>query len=565
MSGISVSQGIAIEKPYIYKPQNIKIDTSKIANDSVEDEINKVNQAVIKAKSQLEDLKAYTKTTIGEEEAEIFEAHCVMLEDPMLQEAILTNIKNLKHAEAAVDEARISLMAMFESIPDPYIKARMADIDDVSKRLIRILLGVEEVNLGDLKEPVIVVAKELTPSDTVTMNNMVKGIIAETGSETSHAAIMAKAMGLPAMVGVENAMKELEASELIILDTIEDKLIVNPDNKMVDEYKEKLTALKKENNRLKGLKDLEAVTEDNHVIKLYGNIGSTKEIDFIKENGGKGIGLVRTEFLYMDNNHFPTEEEQFIIYKEIVENGGEEVIIRTLDIGGDKALSYYSFNKEMNPFLGYRAIRFCLGNTEIFKTQLRAILRASAFGNAKIMFPMIASYEELMEAKALLEQCKNELTEEGAGYNKNISIGIMIEIPAAAMIADVLIKEVDFFSIGTNDLCQYTLAVDRTNEAVANLYQPLHPAVLRIINLAKEAAVNEGKSIGMCGELAGDPLATMVLVGLGLDKLSMSASSIPKVKEIIRKISYKEAKKLANKVLKCKTSSEIKEILREKQ
>lgn len=561
MLEISVSKGIAIAKPFIFSQQEILIDDIEITQEEMTKEKEKTKNAYKEAEQQLEMLKEKALKEIGEDEAEIFEAHLMMLKDPMLVGAINDNIESGKKAEAAVDAARQKIEQMFMAIPDSYIQARAADVNDVTRRLIRILLGIEERSLSNIEEPVIVIAEDLTPSDTVGLSQQVKGIITEVGSETSHAAIIAKAMGLPAMVGVKDALNNLCDAEMVILDAVDNKIIMNPSESTLDDYHQQLSVLEGEKEALKELKHEKAITQDGHEVKLYANIGSAHELPYMIENGGEGIGLFRTELMYMNSDHFPTEDEQFDIYKEVAENGGEEIIIRTLDIGGDKQLSYYDFKEEMNPFLGYRAIRFCLGKEEIFKTQLKAILRAAVYGNIKIMYPMIASIEELRQANAVLEQCKEELKIANVPLEQDISVGIMIEVPAAAMIADLLIQEVDFFSIGTNDLCQYSLAVDRMNADVAHLYKPLHPGVLRMIKKVTEDAHYHKKMVGMCGEMAGNPHYTAVLVGMGLDELSMSASSIPLVKKVIRQLHYKEARDLAGELINCKTVSEIEEML----
>ncbi|WP_105614589.1 phosphoenolpyruvate--protein phosphotransferase [Vallitalea okinawensis] len=563
MQGIAVSKGIGIARPFIYNQQEIIINDIEVAQEEIVYEEEKIDSAYLEAELQLNALKEKALNEIGEEEAEIFEAHLMMLKDPMLAERIKESIDQGKKAEVAVEAARQNIEKMFMAIPDPYIQGRAADINDVTRRLIQILLGIDHQSLADINEPVILIAKDLTPSDTVGLSKQVKGIITEIGSETSHAAIIAKAMGLPAMVGVKNAVQAVDNAEVIILDTVDSNIIMDPSESLLKNYHDRLEVLERERDALKALKFEKAMTTDGHVIKLYANIGSTNELPYMIENGAEGIGLLRTELIYMNSDHFPTEEEQFNIYKEVAENGGNEIIIRTLDIGGDKQLSYYDFQEEMNPFLGFRAIRLCLGKEEIFKTQLKAILRAAIYGNIKIMFPMITSMEELRQVKLILEQCKKELKTTEVAYKEDISVGIMIEVPAAVMIADMLIEEVDFFSIGTNDLCQYSLAVDRMNTNVAHLYQPLHPGVLRMIKKVIKDAHDHEKMVGMCGEMAGNPDFTPVLVGLGLDELSMSPSSIPVVKKIIRQLDYKKTRDLAKQLTNYNTVSDIQKRLEE--
>lgn len=453
------------------------------------------------------------------------------------------------------------IMGMFLSIEDAYLKARAADVEDVANRFLKIALGIETKGFDEINEEVILVAKDLKPSEASGLTKFIKGILLEEGSQTSHIAIMAKAKGIPAIVGLNGILAQVQNGDPIILDSLQNKVLLHPSKDELLHYKQQRDQLIAKRQKLEAIKETEAVTKDGRHIKLYGNIGTSAEAEYVTKYGGKGVGLFRTEFLYMNAKHFPTEEEQLKEYKKAVEQGLEDVIIRTLDIGGDKHLPYYEFKEEENPFLGFRALRFTLANTQIFKTQLRAILRASAFGKASIMFPMVSSLEEVRKAKELLELCKEELRNEQLGFDPSLRIGIMIEIPSAVTIADILIEEVDFFSIGTNDLCQYTLAVDRMNKDVAYLYQPLHPSILRLIKQTVDAAHGVNKEVGICGEMAGEAVNALILIGLGVDELSMSPAVIPEIKALIHQLSYEELQVIANQVVSCKTTDDIKTIL----
>ena len=564
LEGIAASPGIAIGKSLLKKEKEIKIDKKSIAEDQIEQEIEKLHNALTESKKSLEQLKEETAEKLGEEKAEIFAAHLMILDDPEVIPAFENKIKEDKlNAAAAVKEVIDEFAAMFAAMDDEYLRERGSDIKDVGMRVIKNLLGIEDI-ADKMEEEVIIIAEDLTPSDTAQLDtDKVLAFVTRDGSRTSHSAIMARSLGIPSVVGVgseliEKAEKEME----IIVDGNSGKVYFNPDQATLDEYNEKLEEYKVEQERLKAFKDKKAETGDGHQVEVVGNMGNLKDIVPILDNGGEGVGLFRSEFLYMDRSELPTEEEQFEVYKEAAEKMGERpVIIRTLDVGGDKELPYLDFPEEMNPFLGYRAIRVCLERDDIFKPQLRALLRAGSYGNIKIMFPMIATLEELRAAKAKVEEVKAELKEEEVEYNENIDIGMMIEVPAAVMIADQLAKEVDFFSIGTNDLIQYTVAVDRMNEQIAEMHTPYHPAVLRLVKKTIEAAHAEDIWVGMCGEAAGEELLLPFLLGAGLDEFSMSAVSILKIKEILTKWTMAEAEKESEKVLKLGTAAEVKEYL----
>ncbi|NNG66294.1 phosphoenolpyruvate--protein phosphotransferase [Caldanaerobacter subterraneus] len=566
LKGVAASPGIAIGKAFLYTKEKVTINVEKIEESKVEEEIAKFRKALEVTQEEIKKIKEKALEEFGKEKAEIFEAHLMLTSDPELIEGVENMIKTeLVTADNAVNKVIEQNASVMESLNDEYLRERAVDLRDVGNRIIENLLGVKSVNLSDLEEEVVVIARDLTPSDTATMKKeMVLGFATDVGGRTSHTAIMARSLEIPAVVGLGNVTSQVKAGDLVIVDGLEGVVIVNPDEKTVEDYKSKKESYEKKVERLKQLKDLPAETPDGKKVMLAANIGTPKDIASALANGAEGVGLFRTEFLYMDRNSLPSEEEQFEAYKEVVEKmGGRPVTIRTLDIGGDKELPYLGMPKEMNPFLGYRAIRLCLDRPDIFKTQLRAILRASAYGNVQIMYPMISSVEEVRKANSILEEVKAELDREGVKYDKEIKVGIMVEIPSAALTADILAKEVDFFSIGTNDLTQYTLAVDRMNEHVKEYYQPFHPAILRLVKMVIDAAHKEGKFAAMCGEMAGDPLAAVILLGLGLDEFSMSATSIPEIKNIIRNVEYEKAKEIAEKALNMSEAKEIQKMMEE--
>ncbi|MFV9568555.1 phosphoenolpyruvate--protein phosphotransferase [Thermoanaerobacter mathranii] len=564
LKGVAASPGIAIGKVFLYIKEKAEIDMQNIDESKVEYEIERFKKALEVTKQQIQKIKEEALKEFGRDKAEIFEAHLMLANDPELVENVENMIKTeLITADNAVNKVIEQNASVMESLDDEYLKERAADLRDVGSRIINNLLGVKNTSLSELDEQVIIIAKDLTPSDTATMKKeMVLGFATDIGGRTSHTAIMARSLEIPAVVGLGNVTTQVNNGNTVIVDGLEGVVIVNPDENTMNEYKTKKENYDKKVEKLKKLKDLPAITLDGKKVMLAANIGTPKDVKSALANGAEGVGLFRTEFLYMDRTTLPTEEEQFEAYKEVAERmEGKPVTIRTLDIGGDKGLPYLDMPKEMNPFLGYRAIRLCLDRTDIFKTQLRAILRASAYGNIHIMYPMISSITDVRRANAVLNDVKAELDKEGIKYDKNIKVGIMVEIPSAAVTADILAKEVDFFSIGTNDLTQYTLAVDRMNEHVKDYYQPFNPAVLRLIKFVIDAAHKEGRFAAMCGEMAGDPLATVILLGLGLDEFSMSATSIPKVKNIIRNIEYEKAKEIAEKVLNMKEAEKIQQMM----
>ncbi|MCE0493008.1 phosphoenolpyruvate-protein phosphotransferase PtsI [Vibrio salinus] len=560
ISGILASPGIAIGKALLLQEDEIVLNTNSISESQVDTEVQRFYDARNKSKAQLEVIKQKALETFGEEKEAIFEGHIMLLEDEELEEEILALIKNEKlYADNAIHTVIEEQASALESLDDEYLKERATDIRDIGSRFVKNALGINVVNLSAINEEVILVAYDLTPSETAQINlDYVLGFVTDIGGRTSHTSIMARSLELPAIVGTNDITKKVKNGETIIVDAINNKIIISPSEAELAEAEQVRNSVQEEKAELAKLKDLHAETTDGHTVELCGNIGTVKDCDGVIRNGGEGVGLYRTEFLFMDRSQLPTEQEQYEAYKEVAEAMGDQaVIIRTMDIGGDKDLPYMDLPKEMNPFLGWRAVRISLDRREILRDQLRGILRASAHGKLRIMFPMIISVEEIRELKAAIEQYKEELRTEGLAFDENIEIGVMVETPAAAAIAHHLAKEVAFFSIGTNDLTQYTLAVDRGNEMISHLYNPLSPAVLSVIKQVIDASHAEGKWTGMCGELAGDERATLLLLGMGLDEFSMSGISIPKVKKIIRNSNFAEVKAMADKALSLPTAEEI--------
>jgi len=559
IQGISGSRGVAVGNVYRYIQEEIVIPDYTVADDKVEEEIGKFAAAMAATLKQLDTIRQKALDEMGPEEAAIFEAHMQIAQDPSLSDGIKSLVESSHTNVVAATAQTIETFAnIFLGMEDAYMRERGADIKDIGDRLMRNLLGMNPRGLSHISGEVILVAQDLAPSDTASLDkNVVKGIVTAAGGPTSHAAIMARTLEIPAVMGVGDIESFVDGDKAVVLGT--DGIVeMNPSDADWDEYTNQAAAFQEELKRLRESANLEATTTDGHHVELFGNIGKAKDAKNALTMGAQGIGLYRTEFLYMENDELPAEDVQFEEYKKVAQDmKGKPVIIRTMDIGGDKELKCLDLPSEMNPFLGYRAIRISLNRPDIFKVQLRALLRASAFGDIHIMYPMIASVEEVKQANAMLDECKEELTAEGKEFNKDIKVGIMIEVPAAAVISPILAKYVDFFSIGTNDLCQYTLAVDRMNEAIGSLYQPLHPGVLRLIKHVIDASHEQGKFTGMCGELAGDPVATMILLGLGLDEFSMTASSIPLIKNILRSVSKAECEEVANKALTMDTAEEI--------
>ena len=563
LKGIAASQGIAIAKVYKLEPPVLDIQRREAVP---EEELAKLDAAFTKTIEDVEKIKEVASRSLAPEELAVFDAHLMMANDPELRSQIEDMINNDKvNAEYATEQVANMMVSIFESMEDAYMRERAADIKDVTFRLKCNLCGKVIPNLATIDTPVVIVAKDLTPSDTGSLNKeFAKGFATEIGGRTSHSAIMARSLEIPAVVGVKGILEAANAGDEVILDALNGEVILNPTAEQKAEYEAKGEAFRKEKEALKALKNEPSVSTDGRKVLLVGNIGGPKDVDGVNENGGEGVGLFRTEFLYMKSeDDFPDEDTQFAAYKQVLEGlNGKPVVIRTLDIGGDKKLNYYEFAEEMNPFLGVRAVRFCLIRKDVFRTQLRALLRASVYGKLCIMFPMIATVQEFKDAKKCYDEARAELIAEGVKVADDVEVGCMIEIPAAAVLADQLSKYADFFSIGTNDLIQYSMAADRMSEPVSYLYQPLNPSILRLVKMTIDGAHKNGKWCGMCGEMAGDELAAPLLLGLGLDEFSMSASSILRARQLINSLSYEEMKVLAEKAVSCDTAEEVNELVK---
>ena len=566
LQGIAASDGIAIAKVYTLTEPDLSF--SKVSVEDTENEISRLEKALEVSTKEIELIKETALKNLGEEEAQVFEAHLMVLSDPELvgqvKDAITSQKVNAEHALKEVSDMFISIFAGMED--NPYMQERAADIRDVSKRILANLLGVKIPSPATIKDEVVVVAGDLTPSDTAQLNRKyVKAFVTDIGGRTSHSAIMARSLEIPAIVGTKEITSLAKDGDLIIIDGLSGDVFLNPSEDVVAEYRAKAEAFAAQQAEWEKLKDADTFTKDGHQVELAANIGTPKDLEGVIHNGAEGVGLYRTEFLYMDSHDMPTEEDQFEAYKAVLEGmNGKPVVVRTMDIGGDKELPYLPLPHEMNPFLGYRAIRISLNEPEMFRTQLRALLRASVYGKLRIMFPMIATLNDFRGAKALLLEEKAKLVAGGVAVSDDIQVGIMIEIPAAAVLAHQFAKEVDFFSIGTNDLIQYTMAADRMNERVSYLYQPYNPSILTLIKHVIDSAHKEGKWAGMCGEMAGDQTAVPLLVGLGLDEFSMSASSVLKTRSLISKLTLEEMKALADKAInECATVQEVEALVEE--
>ncbi|MRV17658.1 phosphoenolpyruvate--protein phosphotransferase, partial [Staphylococcus aureus] len=549
IKGIAASDGVAIAKAYLLVEPDLTFDKNEKVTD-VEGEVAKFNSAIEASKVELTKIRNNAEVQLGADKAAIFDAHLLVLDDPELIQPIQDKIKNENaNAATALTDVTTQFVTIFESMDNEYMKERAADIRDVSKRVLSHILGVELPNPSMIDESVVIVGNDLTPSDTAQLNKeFVQGFATNIGGRTSHSAIMSRSLEIPAIVGTKSITQEVKQGDMIIVDGLNGDVIVNPTEDELIAYQDKRERYFADKKELQKLRDADTVTVDGVHAELAANIGTPNDLPGVIENGAQGIGLYRTEFLYMGRDQMPTEEEQFEAYKEVLEAmDGKRVVVRTLDIGGDKELSYLNLPEEMNPFLGYRAIRLCLAQQDIFRPQLRALLRASVYGKLNIMFPMVATINEFREAKAILLEEKENLKNEGHDISDDIELGIMVEIPATAALADVFAKEVDFFSIGTNDLIQYTLAADRMSERVSYLYQPYNPSILRLVKQVIEASHKEGKWTGMCGEMAGDETAIPLLLGLGLDEFSMSATSILKARRQINGLSKNEMTELANR------------------
>ena len=566
LQGIAASDGIAIAKVYTLTEPDLTV--TKVTVEDSEKEVSRLDDALAASKKDVELIKETALKNLGEEEAQVFDAHLMVLSDPELIGQVKDNITSNKvNAESALKEVTDMFISIFAGMEDnPYMQERAADIRDVSKRVLAHLLGVKIPSPATIKDEVIIVAADLTPSDTAQLNRQyVKAFVTDIGGRTSHSAIMARSLEIPAIVGTKEVTSTAKDGDIIIVDGLTGDVFLNPSEEVVAEYRAKAEAFAAQQAEWEKLKDSKTYTKDGHQVELAANIGTPKDLEGVVNNGAEGVGLYRTEFLYMDSHEMPTEEDQFEAYKAVLEGmNGKPVVVRTMDIGGDKELPYLPLPHEMNPFLGYRAIRISLNEPEMFRTQLRALLRASVYGKLRIMFPMIATLNDFRGAKALLEEEKAKLIAEGVAVSDDIQVGIMIEIPAAAVLAHQFAKEVDFFSIGTNDLIQYTMAADRMNERVSYLYQPYNPSILTLIKHVIDSAHKEGKWAGMCGEMAGDQTAVPLLVGLGLDEFSMSASSVLKTRSLISKLTLSDMQALADKAInECATVQEVEALVEE--
>ena len=566
LKGIAASDGIAVAPAYLLVEPDLSFSKTSVSD--VDAEVVRFKKVVEESTKELEKVRDKAKESLGPEEAQVFDAHLLFLSDPEFTGAIETEIKDQKiNAEAALDETAQKFITIFEGMTDnAYMQERAADVRDVSKRLMAHLLGKKLPDPAAIDHEVVVVAYDLTPSDTAQLNKKyVKGFVTDVGGRTAHSAIMARSLEIPAVVGTETITKDVKDGDMLIADGLDGDAIINPTDAQIEEYTKKGEAFAKQKEEWKKLKNEPSVTANGKKFIIAANIGTPNDMKGVKENGAEAIGLYRTEFLYMDSKDFPSEEAQFDAYKKVIEDmDGKQTIIRTCDIGGDKHLDYWDLPEEMNPFLGVRAIRLSMQYKDIFRTQLRALLRASAYGPLGIMFPMIGTLAELREAKQILAEEKDKLAKEGVKIGDDLQVGMMIEVPAAAVLADQFAKEVDFFSIGTNDLIQYTMAADRGNDNVSYLYQPYNPSVLRLIKHTIDGAHENGIWCGMCGEAAGDDIMFPILLSMGLDEYSMSATSILRIRSLMKKINTEDIKELANKAcFVSETADENKKLVEE--
>lgn len=562
MNGIAASDGVAIARAYLLVEPDLSFERDKVAD--VDAEINKFRNAIDTSKVELTKIRNNAEANIGPDKAAIFDAHLLILDDPEIIKPVEEKISNEQvNAPTALTDVTSQFVTIFESMDNEYMKERAADVRDVSKRVLAHILGVTLPNPSMIDENVVIIGNDLTPSDTAQLNkDFVQGFVTNIGGRTSHSAIMSRSLEIASVVGTKSITEEVQQGDMIIVDGMTGEVIINPTEDEVIAYQNKRERFFKDKEELKKLRDEETTTVDGVNVELAANIGTPKDLNGVIDNGAEGIGLYRTEFLYMGRDEMPSEDEQFEAYKSVLEEmDGKRVVVRTLDIGGDKELPYLNLPEEMNPFLGYRAIRLCLNEPEIFRPQLRALLRASTYGKLSIMFPMVATVQEFRDAKALLNEEKEKLIKEGVEVAEDIELGIMVEIPATAALADVFAKEVDFFSIGTNDLIQYTMAADRMSERVSYLYQPYNPSILRLVKQVIDASHQEGKWTGMCGEMAGDATAIPVLLGLGLDEFSMSATSVLKARRQIKGLSQNEMRELANRALDCVSADEVEDLV----
>ena len=560
LKGIPASPGIVTGKAFLFGREQYTITKRNIKDDQIQDEIKRFKDALVQTKNEIVEIKKRISDEMGVEHGQIFSAHLLVIDDSMLIEEVVLKLKKDKLSiEYTFQDVLRKYIKIFSEMDDEYLKERISDINDVGRRILKNIIGVKEDILSNLKEKVIVVAYDLSPSDTATMHKKnVKGFATDIGGRTSHTAIMAKSLEIPAVVGLETLTRKVESGDVVIIDGTHGIVIINPSQKTLKRYEMDREKFAEIGKQLLELKDMPCVTLDGRKIELAANIEVPEDVPSVIAHGANGIGLYRTEYFYMNKKDLPSEEEQYKAYASVAKMVKPYyVVIRTLDLGGDKFLSQFEVPQQMNPFMGWRAIRFCLARPDIFKAQLRAILRASAYGNIKVMYPMISGLEELRQANAILEEVERSLKKEGVPFDENIEVGAMIEVPSAALTSDILAKEVDFFSLGTNDLIQYSLAVDRVNEKIAYLYEPAHPAVLRLIKTVIENGHKAGLWVGMCGEMAGDIVLSLILLGLGLDEFSTSPIAIPEIKRIIRSVTMEQAKKIADEALSLATGKDV--------
>ncbi|PIQ88918.1 MAG: phosphoenolpyruvate--protein phosphotransferase [Candidatus Omnitrophica bacterium CG11_big_fil_rev_8_21_14_0_20_42_13] len=567
LKGIPASSGISIGPVHILGREEISVSKRSISEADIAGEIVRFEEALIQTHKELIALQKKVSAELNQEQAQIFDAHLLVLEDRMLIEEVISRVKKEKvNVEYIFHEVIKKYINVFSRMEDEYLRERIADINDVSKRVMRILCGKKKKSLSDFQEPVIVVAHDLSPSDTAAMHRKnIIGFVTDVGGKTSHTAIMAKSFEIPAVVGVEVATSKIGEDDTIIIDGISGVVIINPDEKTIAQYNQARQKIKAQDEAFISLKSLSAQTIDGRLVELAANIELPEEIPFVLEHGAEGIGLYRTEYFYMNRRDLPSEEEHYEAYKFVAQKMQPyPVIIRTLDLGGDKFISQLQVPRDMLPFLGWRAIRFCLARPDIFKVQLRALLRASIHGKIKIMYPMISGVEEMRQANQMLEDVKNELRAKKIAFDEDMEVGAMIEVPSAAITADLIAKEADFFSIGTNDLIQYSIAVDRTNEKVAYLYEPSHPAVLRLIKNIIDSGHRNNIWVGMCGEMSGDPMFALILLGMGLDEFSMPSRMILPIKQLVRCINMDDARKITEAALDLSTGKEVDEFSNKK-
>lgn len=562
--GIAAVPGVAIGRALIHRHNELTVDELNIAQEAVQEEVAKFSWAVERSRAELANLRERAIVAMGPEQGAIFEAHLALLGDPVLMSEVVALIKEKQFtAEAALSQVMNKYIDLLNATEDKYMQERTADIEDIGKRILHNLVGGPELAFTNPQEPRIIIAKDLSPSETVQLDpTKVLGLVTVVGGTTSHTAIMARAMEIPSVMGLTSVLETINDGDLVIVDGDQGLVLVNPNPAFLIDYQHRLDVYQKEKVEWSKGADLQAVTTDGVSVELYANIATTQEAQVVLARGAQGVGLFRTEFLYLGHNIFPSEEEQLEIYRRLIQNlQGKSVVIRTLDVGGDKALPYVTWPDELNPTLGLRGIRWTLKKSEVLKTQLRSILRASNYGPVSILFPMIGNMDEWYQTRAVLEQAKQELRQEGKSFAPHIPLGVMIEVPSAALIAPFLAQEVDFMSIGTNDLTQYALAVDRGNQEVSQLYQPLHPAVIRLIDMVVQAAHSQHKKVSVCGELAGNPQAAILLLGLGVDQLSMTPRALYGVKKQIRQVAMNQAVKIANTARTLSTYEKIQELL----